>query len=267
MSRHAANYAFDVENVSWGQDQNLILKNINAKIASHRFTGIIGPNGAGKTSLLRCLSGFYTPEIGSVSLLGKDIASWSSSERARKLAVVTQQADVDPSWTVEQLIATGLIPYKRWFQANNAADHDLMSSILNQVGLADKRQRPLSTLSGGELQRALIAKALVQKPQCLLLDEPTNHLDSQYQLTLMKWIKQLDISVIASVHDINMAARFCDDLLMLKHGCLLAFGAVEEVFTCTNLTALFDHPVRVDRHPFTDALWMNFVEQERGCDQ
>ncbi|MBD1388591.1 ABC transporter ATP-binding protein [Neiella sp. HB171785] len=267
MSRHTATPVFEVDNLSWGEGGQAILANINANIASHRFTGIIGPNGAGKTTFLRCLSGFYSPVSGGVSFLNKPLANWPFNERAQRLAVVTQHTDVDRSWSVEQLLATGLIPYKRWFQVNNQQDQDLLTAVLNQVGLADKRQRHLATLSGGELQRALIAKALVQQPECLLLDEPTNHLDSQYQLTLMKWIKRLGISVVASVHDINMAARFCDDLLLFKQGKLLAHGPVSEVFTVANLEHLFDHPVRVDRHPYHDCLWMNFLEQERHHDQ
>lgn len=250
---------FSIEKITWWAGNAPILQDVSLSIAAGSVTGIIGPNGAGKTSLMRCLAGFYQPQQGQISYSNKPLSGWSANALAQQLALVSQQPVFELSWTVEQLVGTGLVPYKRWFEGNSEADQALLSKVIAEVGLTGKQHRLLQTLSGGELQRALLAKALVQQPNCLLLDEPTNHLDLRYQHELMQLIRSLPMTVVACVHDMNLAAQYCDQLILLKQGKVLAQGAIAEVFNAANLSALFDCPVRVDPHPYRPGLWMNFV--------
>ncbi|MBW8190198.1 ABC transporter ATP-binding protein [Neiella marina] len=253
---------YSIKQLSWHASSKAILHNIDLTIPSAAMTGIIGPNGAGKTSLIRCLNGFYQPSAGTINFNGGELAQWTSQQLAQQIALVSQQPSVDDGWTVLQLVATGLLPYKRWFEGDSLGDVKVIDDALQQVGLVNQRDQLLQTLSGGELQRALLAKALVQQPHCMLLDEPTNHLDARYQHQLMKLIRALPMTVVASIHDINLAAQYCDYLILLKQGQVIAQGAVADVFTADNLSLLFSVPVRVDPHPYRNGLWMNFIDEE-----
>ena len=226
-----------------------LLQDIALQVAPGERVGLIGPNGSGKTSLLRCIYRYQRPSRGVVELEGESI--WARSPRwcAQRMAVLLQEFPEDFGLCVEDLVAMGLTPHKRLFQAEDAADQANIDAALHQVDLVGYGQRRFADLSGGEKQRALLARALVQRPRLLLLDEPTNHLDPRHQHALLQCIRGLGPAVLASFHDLNLAAAFCDRLYLLENGRLLVSGTPDEVLRAEHLQRAFGLPALVDRHP------------------
>lgn len=213
------------------------------------FTGVLGPNGAGKSTLLRCIYSYIKPSSGTVEYQGQDIASISPKDYAKKVAVVLQHTPQDFQLKIEDVVALGLVPHQNWLSSFSNQDRHSIYLALEQVGLLDKKQDQFETLSGGEKQRVMIARAIVQQPDILVMDEPTSHLDVKYQIQIMELAKSLGITVIASFHDLNLASAICDNLLLLKGGELVASGTPEEVITEAQLSQVFDVCTQVTRHP------------------
>ncbi|MBD9415333.1 ABC transporter ATP-binding protein [Pseudomonas sp. PDM16] len=226
-----------------------LLQDIALRVAPGERVGLIGPNGSGKTSLLRCVYRYRRPSRGAVELEGESI--WARSPRwcAQRMAVLLQEFPEDFGLRVDDLVAMGLTPHKGLFQAEDASDRALIEATLQQVELTGYGQRRFADLSGGEKQRALLARALVQRPRLLILDEPTNHLDPRHQHALLQRIRELGLAVLASFHDLNLAAAFCDRLYLLDHGRLLASGTPDEVLCAEHLQRAFGLAALVDRHP------------------
>lgn len=222
-----------------------ILTDINFALQQGEFIGIIGPNGAGKSSLLKIISGALLPASGTISFKQKSLKHCSDSERARLIAVVSQSPAPVFSLTVEQVATMGLLPHKKWYESISKSDKDRVRQALTTVGLLSKCADNVDALSGGELQRLYIALALVQQPQLLLLDEPTNHLDVKYQHQVLSLVKQQRLPVLACLHDLNLAATYCDKLLLLSEGRQLAFGTVEQVLQQAVLEQVFGLPCEV----------------------
>ncbi len=212
--------------------------------------GIIGPNGAGKSTLLKLLAGLLRPASGEILLFNQPLATFSLSQRARKLALLAQDAELITPSTVFELVELGLLPHKKLWQGTNHHDKTRIAAVLAQVGLTDKAQVDVSSLSGGELQRAQFARVLVQGAELLLLDEPTNHLDVQYQHQLLQSITSADLALIASFHDLNLAASYCNRLLLLKHGNVVASGSPEQVLQPQLIGEVFGRHCMVDINPF-----------------
>jgi len=193
---------------------------------------------------------YMTPDSGDVFLNNRNIASISHREFASKVAVVLQHTPVGFSMTARQLLATGLINQQKWWQSiNHGVETIEIDRVLSLVGLTDKAEQVFESLSGGEQQRLLIARALLQKPEILLLDEPTNHLDVGYQVEILKLIKSLDITVVASIHDLNLASAFCDKLLLLREGKLIKSGTPAQVLTPASIENIYGIKTEVDNHP------------------
>ncbi|WP_052074674.1 ABC transporter ATP-binding protein [Shewanella mangrovi] len=243
------NAALRAENLSWSADGTQILQDVSFALQPGKMLGLIGPNGAGKSSLLRCLYRYHQPQAGKVLLNDKEINSISHKTFAQTVAVVLQDTPTEMNTNVQQIVATGLTPYKGLFQWDNKEDNNAIHSALCQVGLADKAYASFSHLSGGEKQRALIARAIVQRPSLLILDEPTNHLDIRYQIQILELVRSLGITVIASIHDLNLASALCDELLLLSQGRCVAFGAAEEVLTESQISQVFGVCCKVTPHP------------------
>lgn len=231
-------------------DQQPIVKSLSFTISEGQFVGIIGPNGAGKSSLVKLLRRELTPSSGSISLRGHALSTYNSAQLARLIAVVDQHPSPLFDLTVWQVVAMGLLPHKRWFQTDSEADRQQIVDALNAVGVAKLAKQLFQSLSGGEQQRSLIARALVQQPSILLMDEPTNHLDVRYQHQVLALAKQLGITVLTTIHDLNLAASYCDHLLLLDQGQLFASGSPEQVLTSENLTAVFGLACHIDCNPF-----------------
>ena len=222
-----------------------ILKDISLDISAGKFIGIAGPNGSGKTTLLRLLSGFYTPQTGQVLLNGQAISAQKPKDRAKKIAVVTQINAVNPRFKVSEMIDLGRAPYHYWFwQKQNSAEKALIEKITAELKLTNLLERRLDTLSGGERQRTIIARALVQDTAVLLLDEPVNHLDIHHQLEILRYLKRLSEcgrTIIAVLHDLRLVRQFCDHLLVLDKGKVIA-GTPEEHKRSGLLARVFELP-------------------------
>jgi iron complex transport system ATP-binding protein len=227
------------KNISWRTEGNQILDDISFTISEGSFTGVIGPNGAGKSSLLRCLYRFIKPEKGVVSFDGQDIWQFNANEYAKSVAVVLQETPSQFNLTVQSVVALGLIPHKTLFARESALELKKISQALSQVGLSDKALQNFEHLSGGEKQRALIARAIVQSPRLLIMDEPTSHLDVRYQIQIMQLAKSLGITVLASFHDLNLASAMCENILVLDQGKLICQGAPSAVMTTQMLSKVF----------------------------
>lgn len=241
--------ALEVSHLSWQIDGKSILSDINFALQKGQMLGLIGPNGAGKSSLLRCLYRFVRPTSGKVSLFNQDIDQLSPKAFACRVAVVQQDTPQYFDLTTQQLVAMGLTPHKGLFDVNNSGDSEQIAKALAKVGLSHKVNQQYDRLSGGEKQRALIARAIVQQPQLLILDEPTNHLDIRYQIQILELVRSLGISVIASIHDLNLASALCDSLLLLDQGQVSAMGTPEQVLTEARIGDVFGVCARVAAHP------------------
>lgn len=236
------------EHLSWCTGGNVILDDISFAVEKGSFTGILGPNGAGKSSLLRCLYRFIKPEQGKVSFQCQDIWQIQANDFAKNVAVVLQETPSHFNLTVNDVVALGLIPHKGIFTRANKNDNKKISQAIEQVGLSHKYNQSFEHLSGGEKQRALIARAMVQSPSLLIMDEPTSHLDVRYQIQIMELAKSLGITVIASFHDLNLASAMCDNILVLNRGKLVCQGTPQEVLTREMLSDVFGVCAHVSEH-------------------
>ena len=230
-------------------DHKPILSDVSFDVAAGTFVGVLGPNGAGKSTLLRCLYRYVKPTKGRVLYQGADVWSYSANDYASQVAVVLQHTPQQFRLKVYDVVALGLVPHQSLFAASNPSDKAVVDNAIRQVGLSHKSQEEFESLSGGEKQRAMIARAIVQQPKLLVLDEPTSHLDVKYQIQIMELAKSLGITVIASFHDLNLASAICDELLLLDKGQLVAKGKPEAVITEQNLSDVFDVCAKVTHHP------------------
>ncbi|MGA5098385.1 ABC transporter ATP-binding protein [Streptomyces lavendulocolor] len=195
------------------------------------MTGLLGPNGSGKSTLLRLLCGVTAPAAGAVTLDGRPLDQLRRRDVARRVAVVEQQADTLVELTVADVVRLGRIPHRRAWAPPAEHDDRAVRDALERTGLADRADRPWHTLSGGERQRAQIARALAQEPRELLLDEPTNHLDIQHQHDLLHLVRTLPVTSVVALHDLNLAAMYCDHVVVLRRGRVVAAGTPGEVLT------------------------------------
>ena len=210
---------------------NRILKGVSIRAGERETVGVIGPNGSGKSTLLKCIYRILRPSGGAVKLDGRDLLAYTTKESARKIAVVAQHNYYNFDFSVQDVVLMGRSPHKRALDRDNAEDHRIVAQALETVGMTAFAQRSFSTLSGGEQQRVILARALAQQTPCLILDEPTNHLDIKFQLQLMDLVRGLDRTVITAVHDLNIAAMYCDRLYALKDGQIVGQGTPQELLT------------------------------------
>ncbi len=239
-----------VEDVHWNIADKAILSDVNFDVYENEFLAVIGPNGSGKTSLLRCLYRFYQLQQGKICLNGRNINQFAGREFASQVAVVMQEPPRRIGLTVEQVVEMGLLPKLSLFSFSSHAERELVKQVIARVGLTHKSQQNFDSLSGGEKQRCMIARAMVQQPKLLILDEPTNHLDVHYQIEILQLASSLGITVLASIHDLNLAAAFADRLLLLNQGKVVASGKPDQVLTTANLQRVFSVAVKVETHSF-----------------
>ena len=237
------------------------LRDANLHVAAGEFVGLIGPNGSGKTSLLRCAYRFSKPQSGTVQLDRHNL--WQQSPRwcAQRIAVVLQEFPDTFGLTVDEVVAMGRTPHKGLFDGDTQADRQLATNALASVGLQGFEDHAFATLSGGEKQRVILARALTQQPELLILDEPTNHLDPRYQLELLQLVKRLNIGTLASIHDLNLAAAFCDRLYVINHGKIIASGTPREVLTVELLRNVFGVDALVDDHALSGYPRITWITQ------
>ncbi|MDQ8044012.1 MAG: ABC transporter ATP-binding protein [Patulibacter sp.] len=219
--------------VSWVAGRRTVLDGVSLRVESGEVLGLLGPNGSGKSSLLRLLAGVARPSSGQVSLDGLDLRGWRRRDVARRLAVVAQHATTEVDLTVGDVIRLGRIPHRSLAGTGGdaAADRAAVARAVVRTELGGWLDRSWHTLSGGERQRVQIARALAQEPSELLLDEPTNHLDIHHQLELLGLVRTLGTTSVVALHDLNLAAIYCDRLAVLDGGRLVACGPPAEVLT------------------------------------
>lgn len=206
-----------------------VLRDVGVSVSKGEMVGLIGPNGSGKTTLLRTLYGSLIPQAGTVTLDGEPLSRFSRASLARRLAVVVQETATEMPLTVADTVMLGRTPHLGMFQRSGRDDLDIAADALARVGATRLASRPFNGLSGGERQRVLIARALAQQADYLLMDEPTNHLDIHYQHEVLHLVRELGLTTIVVLHDLNLAARYCDRLLLLDRGRARALGTPLEV--------------------------------------
>ncbi|SFQ57767.1 iron complex transport system ATP-binding protein [Roseivivax halotolerans] len=255
----------ELEGVSWTLKKGTspILMETTLALNPGRVLGIVGPNGAGKTTLLRLLYRYYRPTSGRVWLDGEDIWRMSARNVARKVAAVLQEQPTDFALTVREIVALGRTPHRSGLGGfGGARDAEIVDGALDRLALRGFADRHLGTLSGGERQRVMVARALAQEPGLLILDEPTNHLDIRHQLEVLRLIRDLPLTIVTSLHDLNMAAGVCDDVLLLKSGRTLGFGPPHTVLCEASVSRAFDVDARRDHLSLSATDHLTFHLQE-----
>lgn len=242
-----------VDNLHWSAGNTQILWDINFDIPKGAFVGLIGPNGAGKSSLMRCLYGVNKPNKGAVKLYDENLLTLPTREQAKKIAVILQEHTNQMGLNVWDVVAQGLTPHKGLFEWTTKQDLEKIEAAMEKMDLTEFKQQPFEQLSGGEKQRVMLARAHVQNPELLIMDEPTNHLDVHYQIDMLNMVKNMGISVLASIHDLNLAAAFCDYLLVIDNGRIVKQGLPKDVLTECLISDVFKTCVQVDTHPFSDS--------------
>jgi len=238
-----------VDRVDVTLDGHQILSEIDVEIDAGSWVGLVGPNGSGKTTLLRAI-GNHIPFEGSITLDGRRVEAWGDQARARRLAYVRQAASLTFDFTVEELVLLGRAPHRGWLQSYRTSDRTLVREALSMVDLEGFADRSVLSLSGGETQRVFLAQALVQEADLLLLDEPTSHLDVHYQFAFMEQVAALverGRTVLAVFHDLELAARYADHLLVLQGGRLISQGTPASVLTPKCIAEVFGMEATVDR--------------------
>ncbi|ELK40719.1 heme ABC transporter ATP-binding protein [Brevibacillus agri] len=250
-----------VENISVELEKKTILRDVSLTVRSGEFVGLIGPNGSGKSTLLKSIYRALEPRSGFISLDGADVYQLTARQNAQRMAVVRQESSIEFDFTVMEIVMMGRSPHKRLFQTDTPADSRICEEALERVGMQAYASRSFFSLSGGEKQRVLIARALVQQAEFLVLDEPTNHLDVRYQLQVMDLVKTLGITVFSSLHDLNIAAMYCDRLYVIRDGELVASGTPEEVFEPGLIRDVFGVETEVVTHPITGKKHVYFFSE------
>ena len=237
------------DNIQVSFGSKTILHDISLAIQDKEFVGIIGPNGSGKSTFLKCLYRALQPSGGKIYFDGSELSSLSHRDTALKMAVVAQHSTVNFDFSVLEMVLMGRSPYKGLLDRDKIDDYEIARYALEQVGLSDFENRNFNTLSGGEQQRVILARALAQRTECLVLDEPTNHLDIKYQLELMTIVKRLDATVVSAIHDLNLAAIYCDRIIALKDGHIVCSGTPQDVLSSDTIRHIYGVSAMVQTLP------------------
>lgn len=239
------------ESLSLNIGKARILRDVSLSVGQGQFVGIVGPNGSGKSSLLNCLLGRYSQYGGAIRYMGRPISAYSRSERAKAIAFVLQHNASEFDTTVFEAVLIGRYPHLS-YGIVTARDKEIVTEILKGNELYHLKDKSLNAMSGGEQQRVMVARALAQQPEMLVLDEPTNHLDIRFQIEILRKIRRMQIPTLCTLHDLNLAALFCDQIYLIKDGRLEAYGNPRAVFTEQAIAATYDVNCIVDKHPAMD---------------
>lgn len=247
----------EVNRLSKSFDGKTVLEEISFSVDEGETLGIIGPNGSGKSTLLKFISGVDRPDSGSIRLGGKELQSYSRKELARLLAVLQQDGLPPVGFTVREVLEMGRYPFQNWLGDESDDQSSLIDAILVQLRLVPFASRTLEHLSGGERQRVALGKVMAQQPKLLLLDEPTTYLDIGYQLQMMdtvrRWQFAEKLTVVAVLHDLNLAAQYCDRLLLIHNGQIVKVGTPWEVLDSKLIAEVYETEPIVTAHPVTGA--------------
>lgn len=253
---------FTIKGVSFAYDSVPVLEEIDLTLASGRFYGIVGPNGCGKTTFLDLLTGSKKPRTGSIRCNGRRLEAYGRRELARRLALVPQEFDTGFGYTVEEIVMMGRHPHIDRFAAPSAKDWEAVDRALAAIGIAPLRFRYTNTLSGGQKQRTVVARALAQETPVILFDEATASLDIKYTLQIFNLARRLvdeeGRTVIAVIHNLDLAAAYCDHLVFLKEGRLHGEGPTSSTLTAEAIDAVFGVRSQVSVDPFNRSLQVSY---------
>ena len=247
------------ENVTWKVGKKVIVNNVSLNVAPGKTVGLLGPNGCGKSSLLRILAGLRRPDIGNVTLAGKTLSRIPKKQLARRVAFVEQHGMTDANMRVRDVVKLGRIPHHSPFSNWSTHDEETVNAALQRVDMLEKCEQGWLSLSGGERQRVHIARALAQAPTEILLDEPTNHLDIHHQMQLMHLISELPVTSIVAIHDLNHASMFCDSLMVMQRGKIVATGTPQDILSEELLWDVFRVKTRIEISPFHGKKHIHFL--------
>lgn len=234
----------ELQHIGVDYGNRTILNAIDATLAPGRITAVMGPNGCGKTTLLRCIGGLLQPSRGQVTIDGQPVGSFAAKALAQRVAFVRQQLQTDFEFSAFETVLMGRNPYQHRLQNESREDWDIVERCMRQTGTWELRFAKPAQMSGGELQRVMIARALAQETPLLLMDEPVSNLDIAHQIEIMRLLRQAGKTTVIVIHDLNLALRFCDDVLLLHGGDLLFHGPISEGLTPNRIHTVFG----VDTH-------------------
>lgn len=237
------------DNLVWKIGTKTVIDGISFEAEPGKMLGLLGPNGSGKTSLLRLLTRLKRPHAGRVMLDDRDLSTFPRRAIAQRVAFIEQHATTNANLKVVDVVKLGRFPHRSMFSGWSREDDAAVGEALERTGMSAKRDDAWQSLSGGEKQRTHLARALAQSPKELILDEPTNHLDVQHQIGLLRLVSSLPITSIIALHDLNHAAMFCDRLIVMQAGKIVAAGLPEEVLTRELLREVFAVEAHVEASP------------------
>ena len=247
--------SLQIRQVCFSYLNGLVLHNINLSIEAGEMVGLLGPNGSGKTTLIKIASGVLKPNQGEIRLDGSSLSQLSRKSVARSVAVVPQQFNIPFAFTAIEVVMLGRIPFIKAFTEESRVDRQFVDEALELVGISELKERRFDELSGGERQKVILAMALAQQPRLLLLDEPIVHLDITHQVEILERVRKLNVeqgvTIIAAMHDLNLASLYFDRLILLNEGRISADGTPAQVLTEDRIGEVFSAPVRVEQHPVT----------------
>lgn len=248
-----------VKDLEYTIDHKKILSDISLNIEEGEFVGLVGPNGCGKSTLLKNIYKVLKPDEGIVYIDGEDIGKLNSKETAKRMSVMVQETNVEFDMNVLDMVLLGRYAHKKMFGDTSKSDLEIARESLAKVGMSEYEDRSFLSLSGGEKQRILVARLLTQQAKFVILDEPTNHLDIGYQFQIMNILKRQDITVFSSIHDLNIAALYCDKIIVMKKGNILCHGTPKEVLTPELIQELFGIQAQITVNTATGKLQIYYI--------
>jgi iron complex transport system ATP-binding protein len=243
--------------IACAYDGTDVLSDVTLRLSPGDFVAVAGPNGSGKSTLIRALSRVLRPRLGSAMLDGRDLYALPARESARAIAVLPQESSIEFEFTCEEVVMMGRAPHLGRFETESERDRAVVREAMERTSTWDLRARPVVELSGGERQRVLLARAFAQEPKILLLDEPTAHLDVSFQVQILRLVRELrddrKTTVLASLHDLNLAAAYADRIVLLSKGRIAAAGTPKDVLVESVLRPVFGPEITVWTHPDSGA--------------
>jgi len=250
-----------VKDITYSIGSKLIVDGVSLDVEEGSFVGLVGPNGCGKSTLLKNIYKVYKPDRGAAYIDGKSLAEMSSRDTAKEMAVMQQENNVEFDMTVYDMVMLGRFAHQKMFGNDKLRERQIVLDGIKEVGLEGYEERSFLSLSGGEKQRTLVARALVQQTDLVILDEPTNHLDIGYQYQIMNILKRQNLTVFSSIHDLNIAACYCDKVALMKKGHIVFFGTPEEAFVPDKILKLFGIETKVSVNEVTGKPNIIFIPQ------
>ena len=236
-----------------------IIDDVSVHVDEGEFVGLLGPNGSGKSTLLKTIYRTMKRESGEIDLDGRHLDDIPLKESALMMSVVTQHNYYNFDFKVEDVVMMGRTPHKKAMELDNEEDRRIVDKALQDVNMLDFKNRNFSSLSGGEQQRIILARALAQETPSMILDEPTNHLDIKYQLEVLDIVKSLHITTLCALHDLNLAAQYCDRIYVLSNGKIIEEGPPEDVITPEMIEKVYGVRACVEKHPVTGLLNIVYI--------